>query len=167
MNQLLHQDSATPANGQQVITCVAFIHKDIEGMPHVMLAKRSLEKKFLPGVLELPGGHIDFGETLHEGLARELDEELGIAVSIGMPFAAFTYVNEIKGSHSIEVIFFAKLKDESKTITLNPHDHSEIVWLSSKTIYEAENVNGKDDPELAHIKYGLQILEGSHLHVGD
>lgn len=34
------------------------------------------------GVYTLPGGRVEFGETLHGALAREIDEETGLAVDI-------------------------------------------------------------------------------------
>lgn len=103
----MSQDSAIAAYGQQVITACAVVNKFINGKPSILVAKRAATKKFLPGKYELPGGHIDYGENPEDGLKRELLEELGFDVTIGSLFAAFTYINEIKGSHSIELLYFA------------------------------------------------------------
>ena len=91
-------DSETPAEGQQVITACAFIHQEFDGVEKVFLPKRAETKKFLPGVYELPGGHIDFGEDPVVGLEREIDEEFGAKVEVGDPFYVFTYTNDIKRS---------------------------------------------------------------------
>lgn len=64
-------DSETPAQGQQVITACAFIHQQFDGVEKLFWPKRADTKKFLPGVYELPGGHIGFGEELVQGLMRE------------------------------------------------------------------------------------------------
>lgn len=90
-------DSEIAAHGQQVITACAFIHHQIDGVQKVFLAKRAATKKFLPDVFELPGGHIDFGEDVTAGLAREVAEEFDMTISVGDPFFVFTYTNEIKG----------------------------------------------------------------------
>src|SRR6185369_14729149 len=103
----VNHDSETPAHGKQVISACAFIHDTIDGEVKVFLPRRATTKKFLPGVFELPGGHIDFGEGIVEGLKREVMEEMGMRIEVGDPFYVFTYVNEIKGSHSIEVDYFA------------------------------------------------------------
>ncbi len=96
MEHKISHDSETPAHGQQVITVCAFIHHDFDGTRKVFLPKRAETKKFLPGVYELPGGHIDYGEDIIAGLKREIMEEMGIKIRVGDPFAAFTYLNEIK-----------------------------------------------------------------------
>jgi 8-oxo-dGTP pyrophosphatase MutT (NUDIX family) len=123
--------------GQQVITACVFIHQQFDGIEKLFWPKRADTKKFLPGVYELPGGHMDFGEDLVEGLRREIKEEFGMSVSIGDAFAAFTYANEIKGSHSVEIVFFAMLEDQF--ITSRP---------------------GGDDPENAIIRKGFALLRG-------
>jgi mutator protein MutT len=46
----------------------------------VLLCHRSAAREWYPDVWDLPGGHVESGETPLEALARELEEELGIAV---------------------------------------------------------------------------------------
>lgn len=96
-----------------------------------------LLKKFLPNIFELPGGHIDFGEDITLGLQRELFEEFGMKSNIGDSFFAFTYTNEVKGSHSIEVVYFAKFIGQLKDISLNPEDHSEFGWFAESELSKA------------------------------
>ena len=159
-NQISH-DSETLAEGQQVITACAFIHCYVDGVEKVFLPKRAETKKFLPGVYELPGGHIEFGEELVVGLAREIMEEFGMRVHIGDPFVAFTYTNHVKGSHSVEVVYFAEFADPLENITLHPEDHSLFGWFSGEEISNAytENKNA-DDPEMLAIKKGFALLAG-------
>jgi len=108
------QDSETPANGQQVITACAFIHKNFDGDEKLFLPKRASNRKFLPGIFELPGGHLNFGEDIVKGLKREIFEEFEMKIKVGDPFYAFTYVNKVKGSHSIELIYFAAFAESVK-----------------------------------------------------
>ncbi len=159
-------DSETPAKGQQVITVCAFIHNNFNSVEKVFLPKRATTKKFLPGVYELPGGHIDFGEDLVTGLQREVKEEFHINISVGDPFAAFTYNNPIKGSHSVEIIYFAKFVDSLENITLSPDDHSEFDWFREEDIVtKVINKNkNSDDPEINALLKGFQLLKNSPLH---
>lgn len=161
MTKISH-DSETPAQGQQVITACAFIHQRFDGAEKLFWPKRADTKKFLPGVYELPGGHIDFGEALVPGLIREIKEEFGMTISVGDAFAAFTYANEVKGSHSIEVVFFAKFTDPIENITINPEDHSTFGWFAESEIEEQfiKSRPSGDDPENAIIRKGFALLRG-------
>ena len=160
MNSKISHDSETPAKGQQVITACAFIWKDFYGVRKLFLPKRTKTKKFLPGVFELPGGHIDFGEDTVAGLKREIREEFEMEIEVGEPFYVFTYTNEVKGSHSVEVVYFAQFLDDIERMKLNPEDHSEFRWISEDEIGEiiAQNKNG-DDPEIKAIRKGSEKLK--------
>jgi len=150
-------DSETAAQGQQVFTACAFIHHDFDGITKVFMPKRAATKKFLPNKFELPGGHVDYGEQMEAALAREVQEELEKDIVVGDPFAVFTYMNEVKGSHSIEVDYFAQFKDGIGNIVLHPEDHSEYRWLSEAELgdYLEEN-----DDETRAIRRGFALLRG-------
>lgn len=160
-------DSEAPAKGQQIITVCALVHKKVNGKNKLLLAKRADTKKLLPGVYEFPGGHIDYGENLVSGLKREFKEEFNVDISVGDPFAAFTYNNDIKGSHSIEVVYFAKLSGVDTEIVLNPEDHSKFGWFSIDELDDAYNEQlGSDDIEFKIAKKGLSILAGESPNFG-
>lgn len=157
MNKVSH-DSETPAQGQQVITACAFIHRKIDGIEKVFLPKRADTKKFLPGKYEIPGGHIDYGEDIRAGLIREINEELGVKIKLGDPFAVFTYTNDVKGSHSIEVVYFAQIIGNPDHIKIDLDDHSACGWFTED---QAVGLNGsREDEEVAVIKKGFALLKG-------
>jgi 8-oxo-dGTP diphosphatase len=162
----ISHDSETLAEGKQVITACALIHHDFDGVIKAFLPKRAATKKFLPGVFEMPGGHIDYGEALVDGLKREIMEELGMNISVGDPFAAFTYMNDIKRSHSVEIIYFAKFTDPIEMIKLDPEDHSEYIWVSLEEIEKARTPGkNADDNEFIALKHGLELLNGGQLRL--
>jgi 8-oxo-dGTP diphosphatase len=120
----------------------------------------------LPDVFEIPGGHIDYGEDIVDGLKREITEELGMTVSVGEPFAAFTYVNDIKDSHSIEVIYFATFNEPIENITLHPEDYSEYRWFAEDELGQAASEDKPlDDVEMIQMKRGFELLRGDGLRV--
>lgn len=138
--------------------------KKIDGIEKVFRAKRADTKKFLPGVYELPGGRIDFGEELISGLKREVDEELGMKIEVGDPFFVFTYTNEIKGSRSIEVIYFVHFINDITKIKINPEDHSEYGWFSEdELVKRIPETKGLDDVEFQAINKGFALLRGQPL----
>lgn len=160
MSKVSH-DSETPALNQQVITACAFIHQRIDGIEKVFLPKRATTKRFLPNVYEIPGGHIDFGEYIVEGLKREITEEFGMTITVGDPFAAFTYSNPIKGSHSIEVIYFATFIEPIENIKIDPEDHSTYGWFAENELDKVADANKTvDDIEVQAMKKGFALLRG-------
>ncbi len=119
-------------NKIQKITACIFLHKDGK----IFLAKRSNTKTLFPGQFEVPGGHIEFGETLEEGLKREIQEELDIEIQLGEIFNAFTYLSYNNTAHSVEVDYLATMKDPSQEIKLNREDHTEYKWVTQKQAQE-------------------------------
>lgn len=155
------QDSAMLAIGQQVITVVAFIHHMVDGVEKVFLPRRSIGKKFKPGVFELPGGHLDFGEDMVAGLKREIEEEFSVSINVGDPFAAFTYINEVKQSHAVEVAYYATFAGGPASIHLDPMEHSEYVWLSEEELFRAYTPEKPaDDQEFVAVRKGFSLLNG-------
>jgi 8-oxo-dGTP diphosphatase len=57
---------------------------------HVLLVKRRHEP--LAGQWSLPGGMLEIGETLEAGVAREIEEETGLVVSVGPVVEAFDLI---------------------------------------------------------------------------
>lgn len=162
-------DSEVPAHGQQVITACAFIHHHFDGVQKVFLPKRAATKKFLPGMFELPGGHIDYGENITEGLKREIMEEHQMEIEVGDSFSVFDYINEVKGSHSVQVNYFAQFIGDIDDITINPEDHSEFDWFTAEDVVRRrEEIVPNivvphayaDDPEYLAIIRGFELLEG-------
>lgn len=135
----------------QEITACTFIHKDGK----LFVARRAPTKSFLPGIHELPGGHIEFGESMEDGLKREIKEEFGIEIVVGDPFHAFTYTWNNNTKHAVEVIYFATMSDPNQEIQLDPTDHSEFNWITKS---EVLNFFINDDQEGIAANKGFDIL---------
>ena len=63
----------------------------------ILVERRSRTKATDPGVVVIPGGHVEEGETLEEACKRELKEELDLNCSV------FTFVDRMVWNTPIEV----------------------------------------------------------------
>lgn len=136
---------------RQVITACVFFNKDGK----VLIGKRAKTKSFLPGKWELPGGHVEFGETLEECLRRELREEFNMEIILGKPYFEFTYLMNNGKDHVIEVLYLAQMKDPNQKIVLRDEDHEDYKWISAD---EIDNYFKDNDDEGNAIRKGFEAL---------
>ena len=69
----------------------------------VLIHRRNEPRKWA-----LPGGFVDYGETLEEAAAREAKEETSIEVSELKQFHAYSDPKRDERSHTISIVFTAK-----------------------------------------------------------
>lgn len=87
------------------------------------LAARRSGKMSLPLKWEFPGGKIDPGESCEDCLVRELQEEMGVHISVDLPLQPTTH-----SYSSFTVTLYPFIcRIISGEITL--HEHAEIAWL--------------------------------------
>ena len=102
-------------------------------------------------MFEFIGGHLDPGETLEEGLKREIREEISCEIVIEELFDAFTYESE--GMLKVELSYLCHLV-AGEVPKLNPEDHSESQWIGSDEIHKF----GKEDEETDVLRKAFDIL---------
>ncbi|MEV4514004.1 NUDIX hydrolase [Dactylosporangium sp. NPDC049525] len=103
----------------------------------LLLCHRSAGRRWSPDVWDLPGGHVEDGELASAALARELREELGIAVAepSGPPM------------HEIYADTFAMqiwLLDTWVGTPVNaaPDEHDAIAWFDETGLAELRLAHG-------------------------
>lgn len=67
-----------------------------------------IKRKNPPYGWALPGGFVDYGETLEEAAVREAKEETGLDVELIRQFHAYSDPNRDPRQHTITVVFIAK-----------------------------------------------------------
>lgn len=77
--------AAKPAVPHYLVTA-AVIHRGGQ----VLIARRP-SSGLLGGMWEFPGGKVEDGESLPDGLRREIDEELGATIEVGQPYGVYQH----------------------------------------------------------------------------
>ncbi|WP_199512486.1 NUDIX domain-containing protein [Nucisporomicrobium flavum] len=90
----------------------------------VLLVHRSPDRHVHPGVWDLPGGHVETGETELVALAREMHEELGVRMTTG---SATPLCRLQAGSVHISAWIVREWKGTPTNCA--PEEHDEIRWF--------------------------------------
>ena len=102
----------------------------------VLVLRRSPDDEDAPGRLDLPGGGIEPGESYVEAVAREIQEESGITVSVkDLTLGyAFTRYDELKNLQRIRLLYVAHVVDPAVQLS---HEHDAYWW---RTLDELEKL---------------------------
>ena len=89
---------------------------------------RSPHKRAYPGVWDLPGGHLEAGESELAALERELHEELGVQIATG---SASDLCRVTAGPADEPAILSALLVRDWRGTPANaaPEEHDDIGWF--------------------------------------
>ena len=107
----------------------AFIVNDRQEMLVVRRAKEPAK-----GTLDLPGGFVDMGETVEEGMRREIKEETGLDVhDIQYLFSSpNVYVYSGMGIHTLDMDFLVPVHGDPeaiKAVVRAADDAAEALWI--------------------------------------
>ena len=109
----------------------------------MLLTHRSPDRHWYPDVWDLPGGHVEPGESAEQALARELAEELGVTV------ADCSVVGRLEDA-GLRLTLFRVDRWDGEPVNRAPDEHDELRWCT------AADLPGL---RLAHEQY-LALLTG-------
>ena len=110
-----------------------------------LIVKRKENNEKFPGAWEFPGGHLEEGETIIEGLYRELREEIGYCDKF-KPIITH-YTDEIKEKnnekiHDLEIDFIINIDKEKINVILS-NEHTDYKWVNRDSEYLDEYIKAK------------------------
>ena len=104
----------------------AFIVNEKQEMLVVRRAKEPAK-----GTLDLPGGFVDMGETVEEGMRREIKEETGLDVQdIQYQFSSPNiYMYSGMGVHTLDMDFLVPVRSDAISMVKADDDAAEAFWI--------------------------------------
>lgn len=95
----------------------------------LLVVKRASNEEAFPDNWELPGGHVEPGETIKECVGRETAEETGLVVDhIFGEFDELRWMFETKKRVNVQFNYAVRVS-EPMNVRLNPEEHSEHMWI--------------------------------------
>jgi 8-oxo-dGTP diphosphatase len=111
----------TPINQRPQLAVSAAIFRDGK----VLLVRRARSPG--SGFYSLPGGRVEFGETLHQALTREVDEETRLQVDIvGLSAWREVLPSAGGGGHYVILSFAARWRANEPVLN---DEHDDFKWL--------------------------------------
>ncbi len=108
----------------------------------VLLCLRSSQRRWSPCLWDLPGGHVEHGESDPVALARELFEETGVTVA---PAAIAGTLPEVRIiDHEVDMRVFVVRDWSGEAVNAAPEEHEAVGWFAPS---ELEHLS------LAHPEY--------------
>ncbi len=106
----------------------------------ILLVKKSEQDPSHPNEWEVPGGRIEFGENLEDHIKREVKEEVGLDIILGVPFSMWTWIMH-RGEDDIQVIAVGRICQPVNTITdstnrVEDDFLSDIAWVDIDQVFE-------------------------------
>jgi 8-oxo-dGTP diphosphatase len=122
----------SPTHPQLAVSAAIFRHGKI------LLVRRARSPG--KGFYSLPGGRVEFGESLHTALLREVDEETGLRIEI-VGFAGWREVLPAAsgGGHYVILSFAARWAREEPVLN---DEHDDFRWLAPDALGDLRLTDG-------------------------
>lgn len=110
-----------------------------------LIVKRNENDELYPGAWEFPGGHLEDGETIKEGLKRELYEEIGFDIDFNPIITHYSDEIKVKNGkiiYDLEIDFIINVNRDDINIKLS-NEHSDYKWVTKDSKYFDEFIKDK------------------------
>ena len=116
-----------------IFVAVGAVIEDEEG--RVLLVKHVPERGgFWQGKWICPGGRLNLGESIEQGIKREVWEETGLEISLTTPLAPFERIVKDRGETNLHVIYIDYLAKLAGGELKTGSDVGEAIWVNREDI---------------------------------
>ena len=102
-----------------------------------LVLHRSSVKDYMPGLWDIPGGTVEFGEDHNEALAREVLEETVLKIKPIKPIYIYSFISNHE-RHQFQIVYECEYLGE--VVKLNPEEHDEFKWVSVDEIGKLKKI---------------------------
>ena len=125
----------------------------------LLLIKKGEKDPFHPNEWEVPGGRLEFGETLDQHIKREVKEEVGLAIEPGRPFSMWSWRMNI-GEDTVQAVAvgrICKALDVSVSIEHRVQDDylSTVKWVAVEDVLQFDFI----DEMIPTVKEFVQLYQ--------
>lgn len=117
----------------------------------VLMVHRHPDRQFYPDCWDLPGGHIEVGETPGDAARRECSEEIGVTVG-GLRAMSMACSNPLLETHVFVVDSW-----DGEPRNMAPAEHDAIRWVDIDDLTELDLA---DDAALADLIAAARAVRG-------
>jgi len=96
----------------------------------LFLTKRGQHATNERGTWEIPGGKVQFGETLEDAVKREMKEEYGVDIMLAYQFPAQNHFIPDEKQHWVPTNFLCRIEENQAPKIMEPDKCDEIGWFS-------------------------------------
>ena len=106
------------------------------------------------GIKDIPGGHINFRETILDALKRELDEEIGFELKSEPELIhAWNYLSRDGLSHRVYIVYLLDIPEKTQFKSREYPDGIEFIWLHKDEIVNADIMPQQKELFLKAVNY--------------
>ncbi len=119
--------------GSGILIGVGALIEDDAG--RILLVKHIAQRGgYWQGKWICPGGALELGETIEEGIRREVMEETQLEIDLVKPLTPLDRVVKSKGKVSLHVVYIDYLAKLKKGVVKVGDDVGEAMWIKKKDI---------------------------------
>ena len=144
---------------ESILIGVGAVIEDETG--RILLVKHKPERGgFWQGKWICPGGKLELGETIEEGIKREVKEETQLEIDLGAPLPPFDRIVKANDETSLHVIYIDYMARLAGGKLKTGSDVGEAMWIEKERIPEIWEELHDDTKRLLQIARVIEVKEG-------